>query len=63
MAGLLAMAHHTGLLGSASKPELRHLDRDTVTGLLQAATQVAAVTCGRRGANSPTAAELAAFGS
>ena len=59
MAGLLAGLHHAGLLGTTARAGLRQLDGDTLSAVLRAATRVAAVTCGRRGADSPTAAELA----
>ena len=63
MAGLLAGLHDRGLLGAEARTGLRRLDADTLAGLLRIATQVAAVTCGRRGADSPTADELAASSS
>lgn len=60
MAGLLSGLHTEGLLRPAQRPQLRQLDEDTATRLLQRASRVAALTCARRGANSPTARELAA---
>lgn len=60
MAGLLSGLHAEGLLGAPHRPRLRRLDEDTATRLLRRASRVAALTCARRGANSPTARELAA---
>jgi fructokinase len=59
MAGLLAGLGDTGLLGSPQRTALAQLDADALSELLRAAGRVAAITCGRRGANSPTAGELA----
>jgi len=58
MAGLLAGLHRAGLLGALARGKLARLDADTLERMLGLATRVAAVTCGRRGADSPTAAEL-----
>jgi fructokinase len=60
MAGLLASLDRAGLLGAAARPALAALDAAAVTGFLHLATGVAALTCGRTGADSPTAGELAA---
>ena len=60
MAGLLSGLRAEGLLGAAQRPRLRRLDEDTVRRLLRSASYVAALTCARRGAHSPTAYELAA---
>jgi hypothetical protein len=49
------------LLERADRPDGHaQLGGDELSGLLRAAGTVAAITCGRRGANSPTAGELAA---
>ena len=58
MAGLLVGLGDAGLLGSAQRSALAQLDGKELSGLLRAAGRVAAITCGRRGANSPTAGEL-----
>jgi fructokinase len=60
MPGLLVGLGDAGLLGSARRSALAQLGGDELSGLLRAAGTVAAITCGRRGANSPTAGELAA---
>ena len=60
MAGLLSGLRVEGLLGAAQRPRLRRLGEDTVARLLHMATRVAALTCARRGAHSPTAREVAA---
>jgi fructokinase len=61
MAGLLAGLDRAGLLGAAARPDLAALDGAAVEDLLRLGTQVAAITCGRQGADSPTASELAAI--
>jgi hypothetical protein len=49
------------LLERADRPDGHaQLGGDELSGLLRAAGTVAAIACGRRGANSPTAGELAA---
>jgi fructokinase len=58
-AALLAGLHRRGLLGAAARPALRALDQPAVEALLDEAVRAAAVTCSRRGADPPTAAELA----
>jgi fructokinase len=60
MAGLLAGLHHAGLLGAPERDRLAQLEIDPLRRMLRVAARVAAVTCGRRGADSPTAAELSA---
>jgi fructokinase len=60
MAGLLAGLDGAGLLGAAARPALAGLDEAALGGLIHLATGVAALTCGRTGADSPTAGELAA---
>lgn len=58
-AALLAGLHARGLLGAAHRDELRALDAATLDALLDHAARAAAITCSRRGADPPTAAELA----
>jgi fructokinase len=60
MAGLLAGLHHAGLLGAPERDRLAQLEIDPLRRMLRVAARVAAITCGRRGADSPTAAELGA---
>jgi fructokinase len=62
-AALLAGLHRRGLLGAAARPALRAIDADTLNALLDEAALAAAITCSRRGANPPTAAEVLARGS
>lgn len=59
-AGLLAALSERHLLGAARRAALRDVDRDTLTAVLATATHVAALTCGRRGADPPSQAELTA---
>lgn len=59
-AGLLAALDQRDLLGVARRPVLRDVGPDTLAAVLAEAAHVAAVTCGRRGADPPTRAELAA---
>ncbi|MFC5237201.1 carbohydrate kinase family protein [Pseudonocardia zijingensis] len=60
-AALLAGLHRRGLLGAANRPALRAVDADTLDTLLDEAALAAAITCSRRGADPPTADDLAAF--
>ena len=60
MAGLLAGLHHAGLLGAPERDRLARLEIGPLRRMLRVAARVAAITCGRRGADSPTAAELGA---
>ncbi|WP_200207311.1 carbohydrate kinase family protein [Micromonospora coerulea] len=59
-AGLLAALGERDLLGAARRTALGGVGRDTLTSVLAEAAHVAARTCGRRGADPPTRAELAA---
>jgi fructokinase len=61
MAGVLVGLDRAGVLGAAARPDLAALDGAAVEDLLRLGTQVAAITCGRQGADSPTASELAAI--
>lgn len=58
-AALLAGLHRRDLLGAGARPALRALDAPTLDALLDEAALAAAITCSRRGANPPTAAEVA----
>ncbi|HLU54324.1 MAG TPA: carbohydrate kinase [Pseudonocardia sp.] len=58
-AALLAGLHRRGLLGAAARPALRAVDAETFDALLDEAARAAAITCSRRGADPPTAADLA----
>jgi fructokinase len=60
-AALLAGLHQRGLLGAAARPALRAVDGPTLDALLDDAARAAAITCSRRGADPPTAAEMAAL--
>lgn len=57
-AALLAGLHRRGLLGAAAREELRALDATDLAALLDGAVLAAAITCARRGADPPTAAEV-----
>jgi fructokinase len=57
-AALLAGLHRRGLLGAAARPALRAVDAATLDALLDEAVLAAAITCGRRGADPPTADDL-----
>ena len=59
-AALLAGLHRRGLLGAAARPALRTVDATTLDALLDEAALAAAITCSRRGADPPTADDLAA---
>jgi fructokinase len=58
-AALLAGLHRRGLLGAAARAALRAIDGPTLDALLDEAARAAAITVSRRGADPPTAAELA----
>ena len=57
-AALLAGLHRRSLLGADARPALRRLDAATVEALLMEAAIAAAITCTRRGADPPTAADV-----
>jgi len=57
-AALLAGLHRGGLLGAAARSALREVDGPTLGALLDEAALAAAITCSRRGADPPTAADL-----
>lgn len=57
-AALLAGLHGRGLLGAMRRPALRALDAPALDAVLDEAARAAAITCSRRGADPPTAAEL-----
>jgi fructokinase len=59
-AALLAGLHRRDLLGAAARDALRAVDEPTFDALLDEAALAAAITCSRRGADPPTADELAA---
>lgn len=61
MAALVAGLRSRDLLGSPAREALGAMDADTVGALLDEAITVSAVTCSRRGADPPTAAELRAM--
>lgn len=61
-AGLLDGLRLAGLLGRPARDRLGALDETTLTAVLDRARLVAALTCGRSGADPPTAAELTAAG-
>lgn len=58
-AALLAGLHGLGLLGAAARTALHATDTATLHAVLDDAVRAAAITCSRRGADPPTAAELA----
>jgi fructokinase len=60
MAGLLAGLHQANLLGARARDRLSRVEADPLRRMLRTAARVAAITCGRRGADSPTVVELAA---
>ncbi|TDC65502.1 carbohydrate kinase [Micromonospora sp. KC207] len=60
-AGLLSALRARDLLGAARRPALRAAGPETLAAVLGDAARVAAWTCGRRGADPPTRAELAAL--
>jgi fructokinase len=57
-AGLLSALGRADLLGVARRTALPAIDDATLADVLTFAARVAAVTCGRRGADPPTLAEL-----
>lgn len=57
-AGVLAALSEANLLGSARRVALGAADHATLAAVLRYAAHVAALTCGRRGADPPTRAEL-----
>ena len=60
-AALLAGLHRRGLLGAQAREALGAIDAPTLDALLDEAARAAAITVSRRGADPPTAAELAAL--
>ncbi|TDB79117.1 carbohydrate kinase [Micromonospora sp. KC721] len=60
MAGLLADLRDRGLLGVGHRAALGAAGADVLRPVLAHAARIAALTCGRRGANPPTRAEVAA---
>lgn len=63
MGALIAGLHGRGLLGATERDRLRAMDTATVTALVDEAVEVSAITCSRRGADPPTAAEMRQRGS
>ncbi|WP_327010006.1 carbohydrate kinase [Dactylosporangium sp. NBC_01737] len=57
-AGLLHACRTAGLLGAANRDRLAGVDVPALTGMLAFASQVAGITCARRGADPPTLADL-----
>jgi len=57
-AGLLTALSRTDLLGAARREALHPIDDATLVHVLSFASRVAAMTCGRRGADPPTLADL-----
>ncbi|MEU9739302.1 carbohydrate kinase [Micromonospora chersina] len=60
-AGLLAALAQRDLLGAARRAALDAADPATIAGVLRHAARVAAWTCGRKGADPPTRAQLTAL--
>ena len=58
MAGLLDHLAELDLLGPRRLNELRSIDTEALVGMLRHAARIAAVTCTRPGADSPTRADL-----
>ncbi len=58
--GMLAGLHRRGLLGADRRGDLRAIGAGTLAGVLDEAVLASAITCSRRGAHPPTAAELLA---
>ncbi|GAA4244436.1 carbohydrate kinase family protein [Dactylosporangium darangshiense] len=58
MAGLIYACGEANLLGTHKRAELAAVDDAVLVDILQFASRIAAVTCGRRGADPPTLAEL-----
>ena len=59
MSALIAGLHDRDLLGAAARAGLRAIAPDALATVLTDAARAAAVTCGRRGSDPPTRAELA----
>lgn len=59
MGTLIAGLHGADLLGAARREELRAIAPEVLDAVLDDALLAAAINCGRRGADPPTAAELA----
>jgi fructokinase len=57
-AALLSGLHQRELLGAGARATLREIDAATLDAMLDYAAEAAAITCSRRGADPPTAAEL-----
>lgn len=57
-AALLAGLHGRELLGAHARGALRAISAETLDAVLDEAARAAAITCSRRGADPPTAAEL-----
>lgn len=57
-AGLLHACRAAGLLGAANRDRLAGVDGSGLAGMLAFASQVAGITCARRGADPPTLADL-----
>jgi fructokinase len=57
-AGLLHACRAAGLLGAANRGRLGGVDVPVLAGMLAFASQVAGITCARRGADPPTLADL-----
>jgi len=60
MSGLIDHLAGAGLLGAGRRDALRAATSDDVAAMLAHASRIAAITCGRAGADPPTRAELAA---
>ncbi|MGQ0574139.1 MAG: carbohydrate kinase family protein [Pseudonocardia sp.] len=60
MAALIGGLHRAGLLGADQRAALRALTAGLLDTILDDALLAAAINCGRRGADPPTTAELAA---
>ncbi len=63
MAGLIDGLWGAGLLGPDARAALRAVDEATLRAVLERCAVIAAITVGRPGADPPTAAEVAAYGS
>ena len=61
MSALLAGLHDRHLLGAVARADLRAMAPDTLAAILTDAARAAAITCGRRGSDPPTRAELDAL--
>ncbi len=62
MAGLIDGLWGAGLLGPDARSALRAVDTVTLRSVLERCAVIAAITVGRPGADPPTAAEVAAYG-